>query len=243
MAKEVLTSVKILYQQYDLTGDLNQATLRLLKDAKDSTVFNSSSIARLSGMRAVEATFAGFAEHDTGKVSKVIYDDLGTADRIFTFCPTGYATGDYVYSTKAAHFRYEEGMEVGEMYTFGGAMLSGGTAIVRGRVAATGAKTASGDGTAYELGALTSGKTLYAAVHCTAVSGSGPPTCDIKIQSDDASGFATPTDRITFSTITNSATAEWSTYTTTTAETWWRATWTIAGTVPSYTIYVIMAIQ
>lgn len=75
------------------------------------------------------------------------------------------------------------------------------TAIVQAKVLAPrAAKTADFTGTAVAMAGPTASQRLYAAVHVVAYSGF--TNCVFKVQSDDAVGFPSATDRITFATVT-----------------------------------------
>jgi len=243
MAKFVLKDSKLYYDAYDLSGDHNKMTLVLGGKDVDSTVFGCSSIARLAGMKSFDLSHAGFAEHGTGKVSKVLFDNLGTAARLLTVCPIAGADGERAYFSKAVSLSYEESGEIGGMYAFTAGAHSDGTKIVKGTILGTGAKTATANGVARELGAILATQYLYGAIHVTVASGS-TPTLNVKIQSDDAEAFALPTDRMTFTQVVSTRTAEWATpIAGAITDTWWRAVWTITGTNPSYTLIVAMGIH
>lgn len=106
----------------------------------------------------------------------------------------------------------------------------------------TTARTSSSSGTARQVGAVSSSQRVYAALHVISVSGT-TPTLTIKVQSDDGSGMATPTDRITFTTETD-ATAGYQLLSAAGAITddWWRVTWTVGGTDPSFAFAVVLGI-
>jgi hypothetical protein len=89
------------------------------------------------------------------------------------------------------------------------------------------ARTANGNGSAIALTGPAAGKSLYAALHVTAYSGFANVV--IKVQSDDNAGFSSPTDRITFPTVTGVTSAFQSVPGNLSAETHWRVTWTVTG--------------
>jgi hypothetical protein len=104
------------------------------------------------------------------------------------------------------------------------------------------ARTVTGNGTARQLGLVGATQKLYASLHV--VDASVADTLDVKIQSDDASGMGTPTDRITFT----QATAVGAQYATPVSgpiatDTWWRVSYTIGGTSPSFKFAVVVGIQ
>lgn len=88
-------------------------------------------------------------------------------------------------------------------------------------------RTATGNGTAVALTGPSASQKLYAALHVTAYD--SITNLVVKVQTDDGSGFSTPTDRITFSTVTGK-TSEWSSVAGDfSTETHVRVTYTITG--------------
>jgi hypothetical protein len=115
---------------------------------------------------------------------------------------------------------------------------TGSETLMRGTILknATTNITGNGDGTAYELGAVTATERVYAAVHIHAVDGG---TVAVKIQSDDNEGMASATDRITFSTSTG-VTSQWKELAGPVTDTWWRANWTYAGTACQFVVVMMI---
>ena len=110
--------------------------------------------------------------------------------------------------------------------------------LVRGRLLhpSNVARTSSGSGTAVQDAAVGSGQTLYAALHVIAASG-GSPTLDVIVQSDDNSGFTSATNRITFSQATTTG-AQWGSAVGPITDTYWRVTYTVGGSTPSFAFAV-----
>jgi len=102
------------------------------------------------------------------------------------------------------------------------------TAIVRALVAhPVAARTTDGNGTAVALAGPTASQRLYAALHVTAYS--GLTNVVFKIQSDDASGMASATDRITFTTVSGLTSQFASVAGSFSSETHHRITWDVTG--------------
>jgi hypothetical protein len=90
---------------------------------------------------------------------------------------------------------------------------------------------ASGNGTARQIGAVASGKALYAALHVISSSGDGSQTLDVEIESDSADDFTgSETSRITFSQVATSVQSQWGSVDGAITDDWWRAKWTVGGT-------------
>jgi hypothetical protein len=68
------------------------------------------------------------------------------------------------------------------------------------------------------------------------------PTLDVTVQSDDAEGFASPTTRLTF-TQKSAIGAEFITPVAgPITDTWWRVSWAIGGTTPTFGIVACVGI-
>lgn len=145
--------------------------------------------------------------------------------------PTGTVTaGDPAYIARGVLGSLNPGLGVkGEMAT-GEFMLPFDTAAPQAKVLhPSAARTTTGNGTAVALTGPTASQTLYASLHVIAYS--GLTNVVFKIQSDDSSGMASATDRITFTTVTAAGASEWKTVAGNfSTETHLRATWTVTGT-------------
>lgn len=226
---------------FNLSGDLNQLALNYGADMLDVTTFADTAKRRIAGLFDVSADLQGFYQAGTNPdlVDKILWDKLALQDEIITICPTTGAAGEVAYFTKVIEATYTPGGSVGEAFPFS-VEAQGSERLIRGIVAETGAKTATGNGTARNLGAVASGKKLYAAMHVLAVSGT-TPTLDVTIESDDASDFLSPVTRITFAQ-TTAIGAQWKEVAGAITDIWYRPVLTIGGTTPSFTVVILLAI-
>jgi hypothetical protein len=105
------------------------------------------------------------------------------------------------------------------------------------------ARTATGTGSSLNLGAVAAGRRVYANLHVLSVSGTATPTVTVKIQSDDNTGFTSAADRLLFAAKTatggESVRSDGSAIT----DSYWRASWTITGTTPSFLFLVSLGIE
>ncbi len=244
MAKDVFTNAKILLGGYDISGDHNEINAIYSADQVEANAFGLTGVRRFGGFKSLAVDMTGYWECDgTSAIDDILQPLVGSADNVFSFSPTGGAVNENAISTVVTGFEYKPGGSIGKMIGINSAFFSQGTKVVRGRVLATGAKSLTGNGTAYENGEVAAGKYLYGILHVTATSGSGDRSIDVAIQSAAASNFASPTTRISFTQVTTSVTAQFATPVAgEITDTWWRAQWGIAGTTPSFTVHVIMAI-
>lgn len=207
MSTLVLTDSTVWAGGYDMTTDLNQIALRAEVEDKDTTTFGRGDWrTRQGGLRDVSADLSGLWQAGAGAIDAEAFTRLGVKDRVMTVTPDGEA-GSVAYMFQAGTFSYEAFDQVGELAPFNLAAKGTNKAgLVRGRVAAAkGTVSATGAiGTAVNLGAVVSGQYLYAAVHVFTAG----TTVTLKIQSDNAANFPSPTDVATLSAITTAG-ATW----------------------------------
>lgn len=243
MAFQVLRNCKLYFAGHDVSGDMNKLDLKYSAETLDKTVFGATTKSRLMGLKDVELSGGGFWEADSAafKIDDVVNSKLAVADELITVCPTDGAAGEVAFFFPALLAEYSPGAAVGEIFAFE-ISASGCQVLGRGTIMETGAKSATAGGTARQLGAVSASQKVYAGLHILAASGTNP-TLDLKIQSDDAQGMASPTDRITFAQATGIG-SQWATPVAgAITDNWWRAYWTLGGTTPSFTVVVVVAIQ
>lgn len=172
------------------------------------------------------AQVESFQDYASGSIDATL-NTLGTV-YAFTWAPTGGATaGDPCWFSRGNQSEYPVAFTANEaaMVTIG---LAGDKPPVRGVVGhPSAARTTTGTGTAIAFAGPTASQRMYAALHVTAYS--GLTNAVIKVQSDDAVGFPSATDRVTFTTVTatgsefTSVAGGWNT------ETHHRISWTLTG--------------
>ena len=248
MAKQAWTDLSILYGEYDVAARAKTFEAPTVQVAAlDSTPLSASSgwVEFTAGLKAVEWTGEVMNDFAASQVD----DLLGLSGSTFnastpiSVLPAGTSDGSVAYTFRAIQFEYAPfDAEVGELAM---ARISGRGKqgpVVRGEVLhppAT-ARTATGNGTGQQLGALSSSQSLYAALHISAASGTSP-TLDVVVESDDNGSFTTPTSRITFTQATTTG-WQWSSVAGAITDDYWRITYTIGGTSPSFEFAVIAGI-
>lgn len=203
MAPIALTAANIWVGGHDFTGDSNKLLLSAESDALDATTFASAGWKEfIGGLKKVESSLAGFWSSATSdSVDSEAFANLGTGGEVFTASPTGTAL-DAAYMYQATKLKYEIGDEVGKLAPYSLEMAGSNTVgMVRGQIA-KGRGSVSGTGATgspVQLGAVASGKYLYASLH---IFGTPGTTITVKIQSDNASNFPSATDVVTIGPIT-----------------------------------------
>lgn len=207
MGSFAATSVTTWFGGYDMTGDLNSTSLGLSYDALDATVYGCTARVRAAGLEDCQLDEAGLWQSGAAgaAVDPVAFAALGGSAQVVSNSADG-AEQSVAYFYQARQFSYELGGQIGELLPFrltaqssrGPGLAS--VAAVRGRVLKTKASVSStgATGTAYQLGAVSSGQYLYGALH---VFSAGTTVTGV-IESAADNTFAGATTRITFSGVT-----------------------------------------
>lgn len=212
MAVIALTDAYCYVAGHDFTGDSNALTLNNEAAELNRTNFRSGGWTELAGggLKTGAFSMGGFWQSaTTDAVDPQAFTDLGVADRVFTFGPTE-VEGAPAYMWQGGHFNYQLLGNVGELAPF--TLAAAGTSsvgVVRGQLAkAKGTVNATGVlGSVVNLGTVGAGQYLYATLH---VLGAPGTTITVQLQSDDTSGFASPTTRATLGPLT-AASGVWAT--------------------------------
>lgn len=232
---------RLYLAQYDLSGDLNAIALEATGELQEVTRLTDAGRRRLAGLKQVQLEARGYWQAGIGLVDEALFTNLGVADVPLSVAVKDGVAGDNAYLFRAAIGTYEMGAALGEVSPFRAAAEgSAGEVLARGLVLHNATQTATGVGTAFNLGSVASGQTLYAALHVLTVSGT-TPSLTARLESDDASGFLSPTTRLTFAAKT-AAGSEWKTLAGPITDAWWRVGFTISGTAPSFKFIVTAGI-
>lgn len=236
MAVLALTNAKIVVAQADLSGASNSVELMHEVEELDSTVFGSSGYrTRVGGLHNVSCSLEGFWSAADGTApDDRLFADLGVAGVPMTVSPTGAAVGDVSFFTRVVRPSYMQGAAVGELYAFQSAAMGDGTPLVRGQIADNSTRTATGTTTALTLSTPSATQRVYAAVHVLSVSGT-TPSLTATLQTDDGSGFASPATVATGSAIT-SAGSQWLAGGVGVGEGFYRLSFVVSGTAPSFVV-------
>jgi len=199
---------------------------------------------RIPGRKLFAHSYSGYADFVPGGPSVAFTPASLGAHQAVTLLPDGggATVGDVAIFTRG---------RLGAFTPFGGGEnaaatfsmdLEADTAQVHGALLhpITLARTATGNGTAVQRTGPSANQRVYAGLHVLAASGT-TPSLTVRLQSDDNSGMTSPTDRITF---TGATAAGWqfSSAAGAITDSWWRATWTISGTTPSFTFAVVFGV-
>jgi hypothetical protein len=239
----ILQNVRLFTGGADLTGVNNKLEIAPEVEVKKTTAFGAGWDEVIGGLASAELSAEGQWEAgDASKVDNVAWSQLGGVGA-WTAGPDDAAVNDVAWLVNAMTGNYKLGDAVGEVAPWT-IEASSSWPIARGRFAHPPgtARTATGNGTAVQLPAVAAGQYLYATLHVLSVSGTSTPTITVVIESDDASGMASPVTRISF----DAATARGGQILRATGpitDTWYRARWTISGTTPSFLFAVAFGVK
>lgn len=242
MANQVLKNARLWIGGYNLSGDANSLALAFSAEQQDDTALEDLARSRLAALVNTALQCEGFWDVGAGEPDDLFGENMALTDIPVSICPiAGAAEGDRAFTFLAGIAEFQRRLPIGELLRFSAGAEGRGVPCVRGEVLHNATRTASGNGGARQLGALSATQRLYAALHVLAVSG-GTPSLTVKVQSDDNSGFTSATDRITFAAKT-AVGYEWASVAGAIADDYWRANFTISGSTPSFLFALVAGIQ
>jgi hypothetical protein len=202
MAHFPLTNVKTILDKYDISSDFNSVVIARLRNELDNTTFGTSGFkARMNGLGDGVFSLAGLMDIASGGQDEIINSKMALTDVPILVTLNGAVDFDRCKFGVIQQGEYQCGGNVGGRAEFSVNGRISSNVLTDGNIMAVGAKTGTFNGTARQLGAVTASQRIYAAIHATAKSAF--TSAVFKLQSDDNSGFSSPTDRITFTTITD----------------------------------------
>tara|TARA_R110002020_G_scaffold2230_4_gene10430 strand:- start:4844 stop:5602 length:759 start_codon:yes stop_codon:yes gene_type:complete len=246
MAIQGLMDARIFLGGYEYTSFSSSLTTDYAAEMLDNTVFGDDTRSNRGGVRTFAFTVGGYRDDGAttpfGDASGTAYARVGAAREVFSYAPVGTADGQRSFTIRGVNGTYTPlSGSVGDLLPFELTGAAAHSELIRGVVEGVGTKTATANSTGTNLGALSATQSLYAGLHVTAFGGTSP-TLDVKIQSDDNSGFSSATDRITFTQNTGSIQAQWGSVNGAVSDTYWRSVMTIGGSTPTFTLYVTIGI-
>lgn len=249
MAVNAVLSQQIVLGDFDASCRIIDYAGSVDVDAKEATTVCSTGWTEyIAGLKRWQLTANGFVDFAAANVDAKLGQagSLGGSITPVTICPSGSggADGAVAFTGKGLETQYQilSGAP-GEIAPFSLTAMGLSAPLVRGTVLhpTTTARTTSSTGTGQQLGALSATQSMYLALHVVAISGS--PTFSVVLESDDNSGFTSPTTRITSASYSASTGSEWQSVAGAVTDTYWRVKWTVTGgTSPSITFLAVAGI-
>jgi hypothetical protein len=240
----VLLDCRLFAPGADLSGASNKIELSAEIEDKDTTNYRSAGWKEvIGGLGSAEIKGEGQWEAgDPGLVDDSSWAALGGRGP-YTVCPTDSVVGALAYLTYGMRCDYTLGAGVGDVAPWQGGIKSSWP-LVRGQIGHPPgtARTATGTGTAVQLGVITAGQRLYAALHVLSVAGT-TPSITARIESDDNAGFTSPTTVLTFTAATAPGGQILRGDGTAATDTYYRVAWVITGAAPSFMFTASLGIR
>jgi hypothetical protein len=236
MAVSKFTDALIYLGTKGLHGKSNQVAIQQSVNLIDATTFGQTTKINLAGQKSWSISASGFWDVGTdvattgvsfveSDASGSLFSRIGAANSVISIAPANADLGT-VFFGKEVNGSYQTFGNLGDAIPFS---IDGESAspLCRGVMgfAPSSRSGASGNGTAIQLGALTSGQKLMAALHVVQFNGT---TMTMKVQSDTV-GFGSPTDVITFTAATG-LTSEWIEVSGPITDDYFRGSFTFTGT-------------
>lgn len=219
-------STTLYIDERDFSGITNSVEIAVDNGIADVTAFEDVDATFVEGKAGVTLTINGFFSTASPDYDGQMFADLLTAQQLGVY-PGIIAGGTHGYEVEGAVEGQPRTAAHGAAIALN-VSFKGDNPLVR--VIVLGKNTAlaaSANGIAYNHGAVGATQQAYGVLRAFSVAG-GPGTLDVKIQSDDAVGFPSPTDRLTFTQLA-AAGVEVKTANGAITDTWWRVVFTVAG--------------
>lgn len=237
MAGTPLINCKIYVGGQNLSTDGNSLQSNIAPEMLDDTVFQPVSVGGTRsfrpGLKTFEITGNLFWNSDN---DEILFNRIGFSNEIASVAMVGETEGDRVYFTKGVRGAYNPmSGEVGQIIAATLDVKNAGYDLVRGQLMTSGAKSANGTSTGINMGSAAS-KRIFSALHVISPTTAGVDSITGIIQSDDNSGFTTPTTRLTHTALLEDG-ADWqqASIGAGITDNWWRASWTVTG--GSFTVF------
>ena len=241
MAKFVFNDGKVFSGGYDLSSHITSVNLDITAEELDATTINSGGFrSKLGGLKDSTLSMDGFFEAGAEKPDALLGASIGNELIVTTVPDSG--VGNTAYFMKSRLFSYSMFGTIGEIAPFSISKSQSSDKVVQGKVEIDSDLTATGASSGIQLGAVGASEKIYVAIHCYGVSGTSTPTITFKLQSDDNASFTSPTDVITFSDITAIG-ADFQSLAGSITDDYWRLSYTISETTPSFSIHATIGIE
>lgn len=237
MAVTYFYNPKILYGPYDISGDHNQTMIDVKADMLEKTVFGGTTHIFRPGLFGIESSGSGFVQFDDSTTPKAVdgnlFAEVGAAAKVFSLTENT-THGSVAYFMKSVADKYGWTLKNDELGKFEFSVKAAGE-WSRGRLMVPlASRTSSSNGTEYQLGAVASGKSLYASLHVTEWNAT---TLDVVVRSAALTGMGSPTTRLSFAQASG-VTSEFKSVAGPITDTFYDVSWTLSGTSASFMVCV-----
>lgn len=241
MATQILSDATVWLHDVAVHEIGSSVELGLGLEAQDCTTFGGAARRYAGGLFTAELSADGYADMTT-------YDGLLNTNYRARTAVVASVSADSVDNSIAYTFEALQDEltplsgSVGDMAAVTVSATTRGTyGAIRGNILLpSAARTSSGNGTARQLGAVSATQRVFGSLHVVAASGT-TPTLNVTVASDNAVGFPSAATQLTFTQATTT-TSQFQSAAGAITDDWWRVSYTIGGTTPSFTFIVIVGI-
>ena len=226
----------------DLSGDWTSLSLRGGREAVEFT--RGADVSRWSkpGLRGVTFEAEGIVDLGANLQDDILTQAIDLVDVPIIVGATDGTAGEtaWAFLAQVGDYAPFNSSTIGDALRFQVSARATSSKLVRGTIVEDGstARTATGNGTAFQLGAVSATQSVYATIVC--LSASSGDTLDVVLASDNAQAFTTGTSQITFTQITATGAYEWKELAGANTDDWWRVEHTIAGDGSESFEYVVV---
>lgn len=229
-------NTKVLFNQFDLSSYLSEASPNESVETAETTAYGNSAKTYVVGLRDSTLSMSGFFDGSANAVDEIIATALQTNPEVITFAPEGLTVGSRVVTMNAIETSYEVSSPVADVVSVS-VEAQTTDRIDRGvSLANLGAVSSTGNGTANDNSA-SSANGAVANLHVTANTRNGSTTFKIQHSADNA----TWVDLITFSAVSTATKTSERLAVAGTVQRYTRVTYTLAGSTGSITFHANIA--
>lgn len=242
MPSEIISQQQVLWDGFNLTTSLYSVVVGLESEAVDDTTLGDNNRSNAIGLDVPGIQIEGY--YDDAVYDEALAYTIGTQDILVSVLRSGTA-GARAWFLKAMHASYEPVKgSVGELAGFSAGGKASKSPIVRGKVLGyETALTATGNSASLQfVGGVSSSQSLWAGLHVFTIDDNAGDTLDVVIESDNDAGFASAVTQITFDQMTDIG-SQFKTVAGPITDDYFRASFTVAGTTPSFGAVVLIGVQ
>ncbi|NTV25934.1 MAG: hypothetical protein HGB01_06960 [Chlorobiaceae bacterium] len=239
MSKTILRDQRIYLDGYEVSSRSNTCQIQASKEVKDVTTFSKTDREKLSGLFDFTFGAGGFMEIDA--VDNALWVELNGSDMVVTVTSETQTVGGTAYLMKAIESSIQILGAVGDAAPFqigaaGASMMTKG--MILHLPSAT--ITATGNGAVQQYPDASTGKKLKLAIHVLDASGTNP-SLTVTLKSSAVAGMTSPMDVVVSQALTGIG-AQYLEAMLTSNNTYFRLSFAVAGTSPSFTALIAFAI-
>lgn len=239
MSKTILRDQRIYLDGYEVTSRSNTCQIQASKEVKDVTTFCKTDREKIPGLYDFTFAAGGFMEIDA--VDSALWAELNGSDMVVTVTPENQTVGGTAYLMRAIESSIQILGSVGDAAPFqigaaGDSMMTKGMLL---NLPAT-AITVTGNGAVQQNPDAATGKKLKLTIHVLDATGTNP-SLTVTLKSSSASGMTSPTD-VAVSPAFTAIGSQYLEAVLTNNNPYFRLSFAVAGTTPSFTALIAFAI-